>query len=51
MTARRTRLVLWRHPKLGIVADMPDGTREWSVTPARAVELVRQWVREQSAPG
>jgi hypothetical protein len=44
---RRTRLVLWRHPKMGLVADLPDGTREWHVTPDRALEIVRAWAKEQ----
>lgn len=50
MTAQRTRLVLWRHPQMGLVADHPDGTREWHVSPARALQIVREWARDQTAP-
>ena len=46
-TARGSKLVLWRHPVLGMVADFGGRAREWGLTEARALEIVREWVSRQ----
>lgn len=47
MNAKGSKIVLWRHPALGMVADVAGREREWGLTETRAVEIVREWA---SAP-
>lgn len=44
--AEKTRIVLWRHPRMGLMIDLPDGTRKSSVSPKTIKKMVSQWLTE-----
>lgn len=43
--AKSGKLVLWNHPRLGSVADLPDGTRLWDVTVDEGAYLLTAWFK------
>lgn len=47
--AEKTRLVLWRHPKMGLMADLPDGTRQSSLDVVTIRKLVERWLRDHQS--
>ena len=47
--AEKTRLVLWRHPRMGLMADLPDGTRKSSLDQRTVREIFAKWLKDHSS--
>ena len=44
-----TRLVFWQHPVLGLMADLPDGTRLAGLKPGKVAGVAAAWARDRLA--